>query len=684
MTITPNIFHRIGRTTTSLIVAGLAVAFGGRPATADGPTAAVASRIETLLRDLDAEHYDVRLGAQREIERLLDDPDRQAALARRFQRLLREPDVSFEVRYHVQRWLHRLPGPMAESTLPDADVSAEDLDRWIDRLDADDFAQRVAARDRIEWLLGQPALVGPILTRLDARLDAEETSDSTRHVLLDLCERLRPTWAKTDPAQWDLPKPTDEQIDALVTNLSRLSAHAATAADALDARQCIRRWRDLTMRDSQVPRLRAALEGRLDGQLDPVVRARLREFHHKTQPAMVAEFWEDRQHQAEQHLIVGVPSQTARAPRPSHFDRIDDRTAHCVSGSSLAPGDYPVGVAIPHPRSLGSFFRLVNLPTPRSRLLYREQVERDDARRLEDITRRTCERWLTEGRRLTQMELNMLPMLDPAEVSRFAGKYLLAVDDEPIDPDHRRPDPYNPGAELPRPDFSTPAGRPTHHGWTCFVLAREGTKEAIPGLLPAIEKNRLLEPTIGSPFRLDLVAALSIADRDPWSEVEPWLARMVGRDDLLVEHSSIDLPTSADQSPPPELGATAAAMLLNSYGKDPASFGLEPVEGKPTLGAMHVVGYYFTEKDARAAVLDWWRSRKAKSLSQTIRPAPVASGFVVASNEDFTNVAAPSPLLAQRTRPSVAPFCSPVSRSPGAVGDSRDPPGHGRAGGGGG
>jgi len=56
--------------------------------------------------------------------------------------------------------------------------------------------------------------------------------------------------------------------------------------------------------------------------------------------------------------------------RPTHFDRCDDRSAHYVSGNSLSPGDYPVGVAFSHPRQENAFFDLVNLPTPRRRMAY--------------------------------------------------------------------------------------------------------------------------------------------------------------------------------------------------------------------------------------------------------------------------------------------------------------------------
>ena len=62
---------------------------------------------------------------------------------------------------------------------------------------------------------------------------------------------------------------------------------------------------------------------------------------------MAAEIWEDHQHGTVQYLLIGVPQYPERMTRATFFDKIDDTTAHCVSGNSLAPGDYPVGIAIP-------------------------------------------------------------------------------------------------------------------------------------------------------------------------------------------------------------------------------------------------------------------------------------------------------------------------------------------------
>ena len=118
--------------------------------------------------------------------------------------------------------------------------------------------------------------------------------------------------------------------------------------------------------------------------------------------------------------------------RPSHFDRIDDKTAHCVSGQNLSPGDYPVGVAIPHPKQPGYFFHLVNLTTPRHKLAYGYVTQNAEKKRLTDISRRTFDRLLALRRPLDPADLPVFAVLDPRELSRFAGRFFEVVDDQPL------------------------------------------------------------------------------------------------------------------------------------------------------------------------------------------------------------------------------------------------------------
>ncbi|KKN42999.1 hypothetical protein LCGC14_0707520 [marine sediment metagenome] len=237
---------------------------------------------------------------------------------------------------------------------------------------------------------------------------------------------------------------------------------------------------------------------------------RLKKLMDLTRPAMVAEYWRAGRHEGEQHLYIGIPSQSPGAPAPSHFDRIDDETAHCVSGSNLSPGDYPVGVAIPHPKAPGALFHLVNLPTPRRKIEYGRNVETDATARMAALSQRSVDRMLKEKQELGIAELAMLAQFDPKVVSRFASEYFHLVDDK----------------LLPREGLPLTVGRPSRFGIICARLAANGTRDAAPGLLKAIDKGRFLPPSSRSPYQLHWLAALSIARRDPWREADDWLAQV--------------------------------------------------------------------------------------------------------------------------------------------------------------
>jgi hypothetical protein len=288
---------------------------------------------------------------------------------------------------------------------------------------------------------------------------------------------------------------------------------------------------------------------------------------------------------SEQHLLVGVPTLSPGAARATCFDRVDDRVARCASGNTLAPGDYPVGEAFPHPRQETAFFHLVSLPTPRRRMAYVSCGNADEKKRLAALSRRTLDRMLADKRLLSEPELVMLEQLDPAEVSRFAGRYFLLVDDK----------------RMSQTGAHRLGGRPSRFGMICARLAIDGGKEAMPGLAEAIAKNRFLPPTLQTPYRLEWLAALSIAARDPWPGVDVWLADRVDQSGSLVE----------GQSEAAELGATAAAVLLKRHGQDPAGFGLLPAP-EALVKHLNVNGYRFSGKDASAKIRQWWRQEKSR------------------------------------------------------------------------
>jgi hypothetical protein len=186
----------------------------------------------------------------------------------------------------------------------------------------------------------------------------------------------------------------------------------------------------------------------------------------------------------------------------------------------------------------------------------------------------------------------MLAQLDPQEVSRFAGEYFHAVDDGPLPPPQPQP--------LTALIHSRAGGYPCRFGMICAQLAVDGTKEAIPGLLRAMDKRRFLPPTPACPYQLPWMAALSIAARDPWPEVDQWLGGLITRDDMLVEGAA----------EAPQLGATAAAVLLGRHGQSLSAFGLQKATGpfpRPPID-----GYRFSSPDVQKQVQQWWQQEQQK------------------------------------------------------------------------
>lgn len=496
------------RTVTALclLLAAVPVGLGVGRAAEDGaaPQARgqqLRAEVARLVEQLDDDRFEVRRRAADRLEAMMARPEWGRLLAAEFRRALVRPDLSFEVRWHLERWCRRLPLVPPE---PAEAVSPEQLDRLLRQLGDDSYGVRVGAARRLESLL--------------------------------FC-------------------------------------------------------------DENLPRMKKALEARLAAGADPETAARLKKLLDLARPAMVAEYWQQRRHMGEQHLLVGVPSLGPGASQASHFDRIDDRVAHCVSGHNLSPGDYPVGVAFPHPKQPGAFFHLVNLPTPWRRMEYQRHVGTGEPARLAAISRRTLDRMLHQRRELSEAELLMLSPLDPKEVSRFAGEYFHVVHDAP-----------SPPPKTVSINDRAARGPPSRFGMICAQLAVDGTKEAIPGLLKAIDKKRFLPPSSLAPYRLHWLAALSIAARDPWPQADQWLGGLIGRGDLLVE----GLPQG------PRLGATAAAVLLKRHGQSFSKFGLQKATGP--FPRPRVDGYRFSSADAQKKVQQWWQREQEERKQGTAQP----------------------------------------------------------------
>ena len=546
-----------------------------------------------LLEQLDSGQFEVRRRAAAELEELASRPEWGRLLSAEFARVLVQPDVSFEVRWHLKRWCARLPEVPPE---PPEHVAGDELDRLVEQLNDDSYAARLGAARRLEWLTGNAKLVCPVMVRLKRRLDDPALGGEDRHVLESTWHQVRGTWLLSDPGGWQLPAVSGEQIDRWIDDLAR-PAPVKNGSQPVQS-TARRELEDLLARDEYLPRVKQALQSRLSRRLAPEAAARLKKVLELTRPAMVAEYWYARRHTTEQHLLVDVPSLGPEAVRPSHFDRIDDRVAHCVSGNTLSQGDYPVGVAFPSPKPPSGFFHLVNLPTPRRRMAYAHYVRTDEARRLTALSRRTLQRMLGEKRGLSPAELLMLAQLDADEVSRFAGKYFHAVRDRPL---------WSP--QIAATSWRDPRqGQPSLFGMLCAQLAVDGTRAAMPGLLEAIDRGRFLPPGSTAPYRLHHVAALSIAIRDPWPSVDAWLAGSIARNEMLVE----------GRPGGPESGATAAAVLLERHRRQPGPFELQPAPD-PVLARIGVDGYRFGSAEAPRRVQQWWeREKNSHGPSQTI------------------------------------------------------------------
>lgn len=592
------------------LVLAAAVAWADDSAAEKNPGRLPAS-VSRLLAELDSDQFEVRELAARRLGELIEKPEYGSLLAAEFQRQLVRADLSFEVRRRLTRWVRLLPLPPAK--LP-AEATPKELDALVRQVEADSYAARVGAVQRLGWLLTNPKLVCPVMDRIKRRLAEVQPGTEASCQLETVRQRARAAWLLGDPTSFELPVISDRQIgewlDAIQTPAVVLRG-SAEARRRCEAARC--ELMDVLARDEYVPRLKKAMDARLAARPPADAVARLKELLDWMKPELVAEFWRGGRQLGEQHLVVGVPTLSPNAPKPTHFDRADDRTAHYVSGNSLLPGDYPVGEAFPNPQYEQCFFHLVNLPTPRRRMAYSYAIRGTEAERLVAISRRTLDRVLAQKRSLNEPELVMLGELSAAEVSRFAGRYFLAIDDSPL----AAIGPMRLG------------GRPSRFGLICARLADDGTKDAMPGLAEAIAKDRFLPPNGLGPYRLHWVAALSIAARDPWPGVDAWLAGQIGQRDLLMEpmptagmirqqlsedDDEDDSSPFAVASPNAEVGATAAALLLRRRHALPGEFGLQPIPDG-VLRRLHLEGYRFAKEAARKKVAVWWANEQRKTAA---------------------------------------------------------------------
>jgi hypothetical protein len=234
-------------------------------------------------------------------------------------------------------------------------------------------------------------------------------------------------------------------------------------------------------------------------------------------------------------------------------------------------------------------------------------VQREEEQRLAEITQRTLQAYTAEGTYLNDLQMLLFHELHAATVSRLVGDYFLTVDD-------RRQDQgaYNLGGI-----------NSSHHARMCYVLSLMGTREVAPGLLDALKKQRFLPPVRGeAPYDWPWIAALAIADRDPWADVDAWLATLLDRrEPLIVGRDPEEDPRIGPNTllTTPELGATAAALLLERHQQQPGTYGLEEVPNS-TLRNSGCTAYRYTTPTGRQQVLAWWESQRQRKAQQEKSP----------------------------------------------------------------
>ena len=116
----------------------------------------------------------------------------------------------------------------------------------------------------------------------------------------------------------------------------------------------------------------------------------------------------------------------------------------------------------------------------------------------------------------------------------------------------------------------------------------------------------MLLPVEETPYRMDWVALLVVAERYPWPGRDAWLAEHIASTDAI----NIREPEAAD------VGASVAAVLVRASGGSESEFNLRRHEF-PELIDLENPGFGFTRPEGRTAVEKWWHERAAREASKT-------------------------------------------------------------------
>ena len=546
----------------------------------------LARRVEQLTQALDSPWPLRRAEAAAELTVLANDTDKAPQLSSLLRDALVARQTSLEVRTQLLRLLNTLP----PGAVPERQATPAEFERLFASLSSDNFSTRQAAMVRLEWLLSLPAHGATQLSKLRAALADPATSPDGRVFFSRLYQQARRTWLLDEPRDWNLPAISEPQLDLWLDALTEARGNRPREQTRRARESAERELTDALARDEYVPVLIEKLKLRVErGGTDDDATARLGNLYDNARPGLIAEGWgfipDDqgelrRQQMIVQHLIAGVPQRPPQALKSTHFDNVSAKRARCVSGNTLSDGEfYPVGRAIPHPVQPDYFFHLIYCPRPRLRMIYSLRIEQHEAR-LAELSQATCRFYLDSKQPIPRRELTMLAALDPGVVSAFAGRFMLAVEDGPLD------------------SF---AQYSSQHTELCRILAEHGTQRIAPAFLEAVAKDRIQSPAkTNTPLDYRWLVPLLIAHRDPWPEADRWLGGQIARTEPLV----VEKQDGAD------VGGTSAALLLQRRGLSPQPYDLELVE--PALDNDDFYGHRFTTPEGRERFIEWWKEQGEK------------------------------------------------------------------------
>jgi hypothetical protein len=576
----------------------------------------VAGQVERLLVELDDPQFSVRRQAAERLQSLAGDASHASFLTQRFKQALVAESTSFEVRERLESLLRKLPAAAAApanlqpgsqpaeseraETQPAASQPApEAVGSLLDKLNSDAYAERDSAVRRVTAMIAHEEQIVPVWQEMKRRAADPKISASERRLLGPLIEQAHGAWLLSGIPDDQLPRPTVEQIEAWVAEVA--APEAFEQLELLSRTPAERELLDLIARDDTREQVLGILNTRLAGPAEAINVQKLQYLVDFAKPGMAAEAWNNHFNTTVQYLIIDVPqfNDAITPPRATHFDRIDDETAHCVTGNSLTEGDYPVRVAIPHPEpGRDAMFYLTNLPTPRSRLAYEYSLRRHESERLAEITKRTLDYFLKRQTALSEVEILLFAQLEPRAVSRFVGEYFAAVPNAPL--------------------VATPNGlnnQNSVYGGICTMMSRTGTREAAPALEKLARSGTLGKPVYPNRVEVAWVALLAIAARDPWPEIDPWLAGLIDE----------TWPLTTDPDMPPEVGASAAGLLLDRHGAAVRLFGLG-IAGESATDAFQFYGYRFTSPRDRQDVKRWWKKQQTIAAAKAGAAAKKGDG----------------------------------------------------------